>query len=153
MPPFNPPDPVKAKVNIAIARFLEQDSYLLEVDANERTISNRLAVHLSREFPRWDTDCEYNRNLDQIKRLKIKQRKGRGQVSMQNVVPDIIVHRRSSNRNLLAIEIKKTSSPESDNHDLGKLRALKRELGYRYALFLKFECGSECGLTKCKWAR
>ncbi len=153
MPHSQPAHRVKAKVNAAISRFLQQDSYLLGVDANERTITNRLAAHVSREFPGWDTDCEYNRNFDEIKRLRIKHRRGRNQASVKNVVPDIIVHKRSTNQNLLAIEIKKTSSHEPDNYDLAKLQALKRQLGYRYALFLKFECGSERGLGKRKWVR
>ena len=37
----------------ALYALLEDDSYLLEKDVNERSISHRLACHLQREFPTW----------------------------------------------------------------------------------------------------
>jgi len=53
-------DEIEQKVSNAILRFLEKDGLLLEIDANERSISHRLAGYLQEEFLGWDVDCEYN---------------------------------------------------------------------------------------------
>ncbi|WP_417500403.1 hypothetical protein [Methylophaga sp.] len=41
----------------ALRLFIERDTYLLEVDANERSISHRLGLHLQSLLP--DRDGEY----------------------------------------------------------------------------------------------
>jgi hypothetical protein len=76
-------------------------------------------------------DCEYNRNRDEKKT-----------VSGDPVYPDIIVHVRGTDRNLLAIEIKKKSAAERyKEKDRVKLRCLKAEYGYQYAVFLQLPTG------------
>lgn len=37
------------------------DHHLLRVDTSERSISHRLAMHLTSRFPNFDVGCEYNR--------------------------------------------------------------------------------------------
>ena len=59
-----PTDEVRLKVDQAIAQLLEKDAYLLQIDANERTISYRLGLYLQLLFEDWHVDCEYNRDLD-----------------------------------------------------------------------------------------
>lgn len=46
----------------AIDLFLARDMNLLELDANERTLSAKLASYISQLFPNYDVDCEYNRH-------------------------------------------------------------------------------------------
>src|SRR5271165_7265202 len=53
----------------AVRQLFEPDAYLLQVDANERSITHRLALYLTPHFPDWDIDCEYNRCGDLPKRL------------------------------------------------------------------------------------
>ena len=52
---------VKKRVIAAICALYRHDRELLAVDANERSITHKLAEHLQREFPEWHVDCEYNR--------------------------------------------------------------------------------------------
>jgi hypothetical protein len=84
---------IEAKIHQAISELLNQDSYLLQFDVNERTLSHQLAIHIKKEFPDWDVDCEYNRNHDDIKRLKLpKEKVDSDDTFAQTVFPDIIIH-------------------------------------------------------------
>lgn len=130
---------VADRVRTAIETLLAQDAALFEVNANERSISHRLAVHLTGAFPDWDVDCEYNRDGHATKTLQYKARVV-DETDMEGdpVFPDIIIHRRKSDNNLLVIEIKKTNSVVGDCQDREKLQAFCNELGYKHALFLRF---------------
>jgi hypothetical protein len=126
-------------VSAAVAELFAHDAALFQVDANERSITHRLALHLTPRFPEWHVDCEYNRDGFDPKMLH-----GPGAVEDANetngsrVYPDIIVHRRGQPENLLVIEVKKSTSNRTDDADLAKLQALGQQLGYRYALFICF---------------
>jgi hypothetical protein len=106
---------VLEKIKIAIDFLLRLDAYLFETDVNERSISHKFATYLQNEFKGWDVDCEYNRdrhdpkilNLPNIYSLEVWP----DDVQAKTVYPDIIVHRRGMEENLLVIEIKKTSNP------------------------------------------
>jgi hypothetical protein len=133
---------VTLAVNTALAELLRCDSYLLESDVNERSITHRLATYLQSQFPDWHVDCEYNRNHDDVKRLELAERQTTD-VSLVavTVYPDIIVHRRDTDENLLVIEMKKSTNRESSEYDIQKLTAFKRELGYTFAVFVLLGSG------------
>lgn len=127
---------VERRLQAAVAIFRDQDRHLLEVDASERSITHRLAVHLECLFPDWDVDCEYNRvgparkttspksiNL-QMAGLSETRRTGR-------IYPDIIVHRRGSD-SLLAVEVKKHRGAGWED-DYRKAEAYVRQRGYEHA--------------------
>lgn len=129
---------VTEKLTRALDKLVRDDAYLLEIDANERSISHRLAVYLESEFTEWNIDCEYNRNIEDPKRLNIDSiRTDSTDTQGRTVFPDIIVHVRGQANNLLVIEMKKTSSGVSDHFDYAKLDAFRRELGYQHAAFVK----------------
>ncbi|OPY73399.1 MAG: hypothetical protein A4E62_00524 [Syntrophorhabdus sp. PtaU1.Bin002] len=120
---------------------------ILQLDINERTISHRLAIYPEPHFPGWNVDCEYNRDHDDVKRLDIKRRNVTSDDTQATTVfPDIIVHRRGTDQNLLVIEMKKTTSLEGDDYDYGKLLAFKKHLGYSFAIFLKVRTGCDVGI-------
>jgi hypothetical protein len=137
----------------AVGSLLDWDTYLLKVDANERSISHRLAIYLEREFPDFDVDCEYNRDGIEPKQLpRPVLRPDSEDTDAKTVFPDIIVHRRGTNgNNLLVVEIKKTSNGDGREHDRRKLRGYKSILGYRYALFLELTVGSRPGVGRVEW--
>lgn len=141
----NAPDEIIARGVVAAVRsLLISDLHLLQVNASERSISHRLALHLATQFEGMDVDCEYNRNGHEIKRLQLPQSCAPTSEDEGNpVYPDIVVHRRSSDENILVIEIKKSTSSVSDKCDLDKLSAFREELGYKTALFLRFKCNAE----------
>jgi hypothetical protein len=131
-------------------------AYLFETDVNERSISHKFASYLQEEFEGWDVDCEYNRDHDDPKLLKLLKVSTLGvkpdDVQARTVYPDIIVHHRGTEDNLLVIEIKKTSNQLSNDFDIQKLEEYKRQLGYIYALFLRFNTGGNAvGVTEERW--
>jgi hypothetical protein len=164
---------LRARVETAIERFVAEDSYLLEVKANERSVTHWLAVYLQQELEEWDVDCEYNRNHYQTKKVHIPDYElvddevyireileedieydDEGNVKYPHwVYPDIIVHHRDLDDNLLIIEAKYVStSREKEGRDLAKIKAyMTPPLGYKYGLFLKLRSGDEPGVESCDW--
>lgn len=129
---------IKEKVHISLGVFFKNDSFLLEAGVHERSIAHKLAEYLQDEFPDWHVDCEYNKKgrtdkiLDGIQGCTEQKTTGK-------IYPDIIVHLRNTERNLLVIEIKKNN--ESDPCDIKKLELLTEpDRGYEYTLglYLKF---------------
>jgi hypothetical protein len=147
---------VKEKINTAVDLLFHLDTYLFETDVNERSISHKFASYLQEEFKGWDVDCEYNRDHDDPKLLKLLKVSildvKPDDVQARTVYPDIIVHLRGSEDNLLVIEIKKTSNRLSNDFDIQKLQEYKRQLGYLYALFLRFNTGRDgIGIKEQEW--
>ncbi|RTL28096.1 MAG: hypothetical protein EKK47_16710 [Burkholderiales bacterium] len=114
---------VSVRLNAALKCLCERDLHLLNVDASERSMTHRLAVHLIEQFPDHDIDCEYNRDGFDVKRLELAERAAKDDdVEAVTVFPDIVVHRRGHNDdNLLVIEVKKRGSRISA--DYGRRRA------------------------------
>ena len=99
---------------------------------------------LAARFPSWDVDCEYDRLLEEAKKLRL-----RGEIA--RVIPDIIVHRRNTKNNLLVIEAKKDNDPRGMGADREKLREFRRQLHYRHAVFLRFRTGENPGIESPVW--
>ena len=134
---------LKIAVNTALGELLKHDLYLLEKDVNERSISHHLARYIQLQFPSWHVDCEYNRNHDDVKRLQLEGRDTTDlDVEAVTVFPDIIIHQRATDENLLVIEIKKTTSSVKPDYDIKKLEAFKSELQYKFAAFILLETGT-----------
>ncbi len=149
-----PREKIIACVERAIDRLLVNDAELLDIEANERSISHRLAVHLEREFEGWDVDCEYNRNMEHPKMLVYLKGEGFApeappqedmegtqaekiyrDIQAKTVYPDIIVHRRLTEENLVVIEMKKGDL--CTDNDKAKLRAFtKPPFDYEVGLLL-----------------
>ncbi len=107
--------PLSEAVWAALQELLERDAYLLRHNLNERSISHRLASHLQRRLEGWDVDCEDNRNHDDPKTLPLpRETVDSDDTEARTVFPDIIVHRRGSDENLLVIELKKSTNPEGE---------------------------------------
>lgn len=136
------------RLNIALERLVHHDGDLIINNANERSICARLAFYLQQEFPDFHVDCEYNRHHNDpqhIKRLRdhdllelVRKKRKTDDIDSVSVFPDIIVHRRGTNDNLLVIEAKKTTSDVDEAFDLAKLKTYKSELKFRFAKFLCF---------------
>src|SRR2546426_6667034 len=127
---------VQRLVGNALTRLFHDDSGLFETNVNERSITHKLAEYLQQEFADWNVDCEYNRNLDEMKRLSVpKTGIEWDDLESKTVFPDIIVHKRGAKKNLLVIEVKKSNSTVPDTFDKIKLNALLREpFNYKFAL-------------------
>jgi hypothetical protein len=124
---------ILGRLGIASAIFLERDRYLLEVDANERSMTHKFGEHLQAQFPDWDVDCEFNRlgRLPKELRLTVASDIPEDDADATTVYPDIIVHHRGERANLLVIEAKK--SGRDNARDRQKLDAFKADDDYQYA--------------------
>ena len=112
------------KVVAAIGEFYAQETHLLEKDLGERTLTHRLAVHVEKQFPGWQVDCDYNRLGERTLRLPHGTIVSTDDALGKSVYPDIVVHQREIPNNLLAIEVRKTANHQPPEHDQHKLRAL-----------------------------
>lgn len=89
------------KVEEALNKLYEKDQYLIYSEENnhvsERSITHKLGVYLTPLFEGYDVDCEYNRFGCEGKFVEKLN---------QNVIPDIIIHKRGKCNNFIAIEVK-----------------------------------------------
>jgi len=146
--------------------------------ASERAIGYRLAFYLESEMRSMGlasdvgplaVDCEYNRHGAKLKTLGVEQRlkniveKARNKkwgepdgddddFYVFSVAPDIVVHQRKTDiNNLLVVEIKKRSNPESEEYDDLKLKLFtesKYDEGYGYKLGAWIVAEDECDPAK-----
>lgn len=138
----------------ALDAFHASELHLLRTDASERSMTHRLALHLTPLFPDFDVDCEYNRDGFDVKRLELHERPAKDDdTEAVTVFPDIVVHRRGqSDANLLVIEVKKAGAAIRADYDMLKLRAFKLELKYSHAVHLTLGLGADgTPLTKVTW--
>ena len=112
------------EVVTALQEFYAQETHLLEKDLGERTLTHRLAVHVEKQFPGWQVDCDYNRLGERTLRLPHGTIVSTDDALGKSVYPDIVVHQREIPNNLLAIEVRKTANHQPPEHDQHKLRAL-----------------------------
>lgn len=126
----------------ATNKFLTEETTLLDVDANERSITHHLAIRVKEAFPNWDVDCEYNRIDDKKKRLPEPRPTSSDDTRAITIYPDIVVHRRRTNFNCAVIEVKKVGNNSNVELDLYKLRGLTDMGDYRYrvGLHLTINC-------------
>lgn len=129
----------------ALNLLFEKDGQLLSINASEQAIAAKLAQYLQPYFPKHDVDVEYNRMGKAPKKVAWSEKP-------EEVYPDIIVHVRMTDTNVLAIELKKNSNPEKKDRDILKLKAYRRELRYAHALFVRLGVGKDSGsVTECEW--
>jgi hypothetical protein len=125
---------IKSKILKCINLLLKHDLFLLKNDAQERSITHKLAEYIQQEFLEWHVDCEYNKNLD---KTKIRENDSR-------FTPDIIVHIRDTKNNLLIIEVKKSTGQDNDEDNrLKEATKSNSKFNYRLGLFIMFYTGQK----------
>lgn len=119
--------------------LLQDDIHLIENNLSEQSIAHKLAEKLQLNFSSYNVDCEYNGNVfEQNQRKKVtvlinellnagidvNQERPIDETITKSVFPDIIVHKRGSVRkNILVLEIKKSSNDTPRDYDELKLKA------------------------------
>ena len=153
-------DEVKGKVKCCLQKLRRQDKDLLNRNVNERTITHKLAEYLQEHFPEFSVDCEYNRDRNYIKRIRNERDRSKEIANLSNIelakliwenkeadtiYPDIVVHKRGTQENnLLIIEVKKSSNPNTGASDKEKIEELmKRPYNYKLGLFLRIDLDGE----------
>lgn len=123
---------ISDKIDKALDQLYEKDAYLICFDdkfhVSERSITHKLGCYLAPLFESYDVDCEYNRFGYEGKFVeKLKQ----------NVIPDIIIHKRGKCNNFIAIEVKTWWNKSKVSDDKDKLIELTRsKYNYKYGISL-----------------
>jgi hypothetical protein len=112
------------KIVAAIAALYAREAFLFEHDLGERALTHRLAVHLERQFPDFEVDCDYDRLGERTLQLPRGSIVSTDDHLGKSVYPDIVVHQRHSSNTLLAVEVRKAGNHQPLEHDRHKLRAL-----------------------------
>lgn len=148
---FDLQEPGLALLN-ALDALIARDSYLLQVDANERTITCQIARYLAAELPQYHVDCEYNRDGVDPKKLQYIDLHGDEEDTFaRTVFPDIIVHCRNTKNNYLVLEVKKTTNPDDRKIDYAKLVGYKKQLGFQFAVFVELAAGQQADVHRVDW--
>ena len=125
--------------------FYDHESLLIKYKVSERALTHKLAEHLQKRFKEYNVDCEYNkigkdpkRVIDLIVQMKLSGKCNAKCNACPNnkcvIFPDIIVHRRGEDDNLLVIEAKTAWSEENQFNDYNKLMALSQSHEFKYKL-------------------
>ena len=129
----------------ALTKLFENDIQLLGLNVSEESAAAKIAQYLQPHFPGMHIDVEYNRMGDAPKKVAWSGK-------LEEVYPDIIVHSRDTETNILAVELKKDSNRESKDKDILKLLAYRGELGYKHALFMRLGVKAGAGdVSECEW--
>jgi hypothetical protein len=135
-------------ISLCLQDLYNQDGQILAQDVGERAICGRLAMLMDPRLPLYSVDIEYNRMGPGLEPKDIEMPDENGDLTAHRVFPDIIVHERGHNlRNLLVVEVKKSTNAVADEHDLAKLHALCGQLRYQYGLFLRLSTGPNSDLA------
>lgn len=124
---------VLTQVVSALLELWEREPGLAEYNAGELVVAHYLALFMRKRFPDWNVDPEWTKREHELKRLaELPQHGG---VSRQ-IRPDIIVHHRGQQENLLVVELKR-----HDNRDIAgdvwKLEGMTaQDRGYAYSVGL-----------------
>jgi hypothetical protein len=123
------------KLIVALREFYTRETFLLERDLGERTLTHRLAVHVERQFSGWEVDCDYDRLGERTIRLPHGTVASTDDHLGKSIYPDIVVHQREIPNNLMAIEVRKASNHQPIQHEQHKLNALTDpHLWFAYAI-------------------
>ena len=122
----------------AIQRFYKEDYNLIEMNSSERSMVFRIGLYINEivsndeNLREYNIDCEYNRKNFNPKRI-----------DSGCITPDLLIHKRGTNKNLIAVEFKKSGN--SLSHDKDKLSILTNqngEYGYKAGLLIILEKNS-----------
>jgi len=134
---------IRRRFECALRSFYRKEALLIKYKVSERALTHKLAEHLQKLFPRHNVDCEYNKvGWGDSKRLGVlmeadpdcPQDCARCPNNKCVIFPDIIVHRRGTEVNLLVIEAKTEWSRRASERDHEKLAALTASGEYHYQL-------------------
>lgn len=138
--------------NAAKLFYEENKNIVEELNIHECVLSTRLAFYLQsllnlnpncEEYKGYIVDCEYNRNGNNVKHCKdLTKKVDEKELSIR---PDIIIHKRKEEDNLIVIELKKShSSSKRKDTDKDRLEYFTcKNFEYKYKLGVFVLIGKE----------
>ncbi len=118
---------VKEEFKKALTKLYSNDYTLIKRNCSERSIVFRLGLYLANSLIDYglDVDCEYNRNIEDLKALPERDLN----------YPDLIVHKREEcTNNLLIVEVKTDNNMKREHfqNDIDKLKGFTNDARYLY---------------------
>lgn len=134
---------VKSKIETALQLLYKDDHCLIKTNTSERAITHKLAEYIQPLFPEWNVDCEYNRRgIGKPKKIFTKS----------TSYPDIIIHQRNMENNLLIIETKNIHARDhTDKKDKEKITAYIEDVRYTYQFGLWICFDDNLAKTRRDW--
>jgi hypothetical protein len=134
---------VRKNIETALRLLYKNDHLLITNITEERSITHKFAEYIQKSFSEWHVDCEYNRlGLNRPKAI----------LTQNSSFPDIIIHLRNTNDNLLVVEAKSIHSNNlKDTHDKDKIRAYIEDTNYQYSFGLWICFHDELSETQLDW--
>ena len=105
-------DKIRDNLCNAMRTFYDKDSVLIEYQVAERALTHKLAEYLQELFPDYNVDCEYNKvgngdpkRIDLLMKAQqdCPQDCNKCAANKCVVFPDIIVHKRGRDENILSL--------------------------------------------------
>ncbi len=144
---------VKKIIELALADLYENDRIIINRHTKEEAINHWLAIYINRRVKEktnlkfdYNVDVEYNRNVtgEFFDIATVNKKIIRSSIiglACQEIIPDIIVHKRGSNQhNYLCIEAKKKYlGNKAKNKDLNKiLGLLDAPFDYKFGSIIQY---------------
>lgn len=110
---------LQSNIEKAFDLVYKNDEFLITNGLCERCIMFRFADYLADLYPNYNVDCEYNRHIENVKRIS----------KDEEIFPDVILHTRGvDDNNFAIIELKNKTNPGNSGrkNDEKKLRALTK---------------------------
>lgn len=119
------------KLSNSIERLFVEDYFLIKDNDHEISLTHKLSCYLQEEFNEWDVDCEFNRMNSGEKRIP-------KELNNNKIRPDVIIHKRGKDINLLVVEFKKNSSRLEKYSDICKIINIMKDskLNYDFGVFI-----------------
>jgi hypothetical protein len=148
-------DQIRTILEKSIDELFAKDSKIIFqfYDLHERSITHRLAVYIENHFKNTEyiVDIEYNRMRNSYGEDNIGNAIGKNLdfekygKDASNVYPDIIVHQRDTNNNLLEIELKMSWKNSKRGFDYMKINEYIKQLDYRFGVYIELgETRDQC---------
>lgn len=142
-------------LELSLKSLYKFDKILLDRSIKEECINHRFAIYLENHFKNnnkiFSVDVEYNRNVTSRELIYSEIFPNDRKVfnkkiilsdieNYKEVIPDIIIHERGSNRNnYLCIEAKKVYNRTTEERDIEKLIGLLNEpFNYKFASLVEY---------------
>lgn len=130
----------------SVKDLYEYDAILLkrEYDIHERTICHRLAIYIEKHLKEdFHVDVEYNRMRTEYGDEDIGEVIGKvlnwedSDEGPSFVYPDIIIHRRDKDQNIVDIEVKMVWKNQKKILDYAKINMYIAQLKYKYGVYIE----------------
>lgn len=130
----------------SIKELYKKDAVLLrgKYNIHERTVCHRLAIYIENNLTEeYDVDVEYNRMRTKYGDDEIGEAIGKtlnwegSDEGSSFVYPDIIIHKRDTDQNIVDIEVKMAWKSGLKKFDYEKINLFIKQLNYRFGVYVE----------------